>query len=351
MKRNTENTLKKALKTWLLSGAILVSAATVTACGSGTATDNEAEQAEPAGQETETENETNAFFTEIDGEDLVILFTTDVHHKLTEYMGYDGLMAIKRDVEDIIPDDQLIMVDCGDCLDGGELGEQTEGMGIAEIMDYVGIDVEVPGNHDFKYGVAKNVEIANASNFHYLSCNLRETASGKQVLEPYVMLEKGGKKIGIVGITTPQSTFSPEGSRDFAKTDALYDFSQDCMYEQMQTCVDQLREDGADYVIVVAHLGRDTDEFSSVDMIGHTTGIDAVIDGHEHIDIEMEIHQNANGEDVLLTSSGRYMEYVGELVIEPDGNLRSGLLHVSDYQKKDSETTDYIMDLKSKIEE
>lgn len=323
----------------------------LTACG----TSKKENTKEPQATMVE-EKEQHPFFADLEKDDRVILFTTDVHHKLTDYMGYDGLMSVKNKVQDIVTSDHAILVDCGDCLDCGDLGEQTKGKGIAQIMDYVGVDVAVPGNHDFKYGVANVKEIAQSANFQYLSCNLREISSGNQVLQPYTIIEKDGVKIGIIGVTTPSSTFTYEGSNDFAKeteevtidSSAVYDFSEDCLFEQVQNSVDQVKAEGAEYVVVVAHLGRDSENYSSLEMIKHTTGINAVIDGHEHIEIEMETCQNADGEDVVLTSSGEYMIAVGKLVIKSDGTISSSLLHVADYLEKDKETTEFIEELKNK---
>lgn len=294
------------------------------------------------------------FFSEIESDDLVVLFTTDVHSKMTDYFGYDGLVSVKNKVLNTISQDNLIMADCGDCLNGSELGEQTKGQGIAQIMDYVGIDVAVLGNNDFAYGVDSVKKIADSSKFKYLCCNLREISSGENVLDSYAILEKADKKIGIVGITTPNGAHSYEGCNDFLgfilseERDAkpVYDFSEDVFYEKIQKTVDEVRSEGVDYVILITHLGRDSEEYGSLEVIKNTTGVDAVIDGHEHIEIEMETHENAEGKDVVLTSAGEYMGAVGKLVINSEGEISSSLLHLCDYLEKDAKTTEFINQLK-----
>jgi len=331
--------LKKAA---CIVGAVFM-AVGIAACGGTTDKNDKASKAEEVKEEL-------PFFSDIKKDDLVILFTTDVHHKLTDYIGYDGLVSAKKKVLETISEDNLIMADCGDCLNGGEFGEKTKGYGIAQIMEYAGIDVAVPGNNDFAYGVDSVKKIADSLSFKYLCCNLREISSKKNVLEPYTILERGNKKIGIVAATTPGGTHSYEGCTDFLgqilkdESDAkpVYDFSEDIFFEQIQKAVDEVRAEGVDYVILISHLGRDVEDYGSVEVIKNTTGIDAVIDGHQHIEIEMETYQNAEGKDVVLTSSGEYMGAVGKLVIDKEGKISSSLLHLYDYLEKDAEATEFI---------
>lgn len=347
-------------KVVLFAGMLFVALAFL-ACGGKKDVDGEKEAAK---KEENTSAEKSAaekrrettFFSDMEKDDMVILFTTDVHHKLTDYFGYDGLMAVKKKVWDIVSEERTLLVDCGDCLNDGNLGEATKGMGVAQIMDYVGVDAAAPGNNDFAYGVAANIEIANTVKFQYLSCNLREKSTGGLVLKPYTVIEKSGKKIGIVGVTTPHHPHSYEGCTDFAESnqgtipeeEAVYDFSEDCIFEQVQNAVDGARGDGAELVIVLAHLGREAEDGTgSIAMIASTTGIDAVIDGHAHEEVEMETYPNKDGEDVVLTSSGELMKNVGKLVIKKDGTIESGLLPLRSFLDKDSETTAYIEGLKN----
>ena len=75
-------------------------------------------------------------------------------------------------------------------------------------------------------------------------------------------------------------------------------------------------------------------------MIGNTRGIDAVLDGHSHTVIEKETVKNLDGEDVLLTSTGTKLEYVGALTIAADGSISTALHDESLF--KDSGTAGYI---------
>ncbi|XME03811.1 hypothetical protein QYZ88_006440 [Lachnospiraceae bacterium C1.1] len=68
-------------------------------------------------------------------------------------------------------------------------------------MNAVGYDVAIPGNHEFDYGVDRFLELSQKADYPYISCNFRKN---KELLfEPYTIIEKAGKKIGFVGVTTP----------------------------------------------------------------------------------------------------------------------------------------------------
>ncbi len=310
------------------------------------------EQAE-AGEQEEAEKGTMAEQMGIQPEDLVILFTTDIHSKETDYIGYDGLAAYKKEVEAICGKERVILVDGGDTLNGSALGENTSGAAITEIMDEVGYVVATPGNNDFKFRVSNLQKLAQERKFCYLSCNLREISTGENVLEPYVILERADKRIAFIGVTTPKGTHTSAEFQDFAVEDEegetadnpTYDFSEEQFYERVQSVIDQVREQQVDYVILLTHLGYDGREYSSGELIQRTTGVDAVLDGHAHKAIEMEKSANAEGKEVLLSSAGQYLENIGQLVIAPDGTMEAKLLHVRNYREKDEAITKYIKDL------
>lgn len=349
--------MKKRTLTGIVA-AVLITVGICGGCNTGVASK---EDAGSSGQDTATveksdSNEENtAVQNGITPEDTVILFTTDIHNKLTEYIGYAGVAAYKKEVEAVCGADRVALADCGDSLDGSDLGEDTRGGAIIDIMNEVGYDVAVPGNHDFKYSVAQLKQLAQDADFCYLSCNLRELATVSPVLEPYTIVEKGGKRLAFIGVTTAESTFSKEEYQDFAMEredgsigeNPLYDFTQDDLYGQVQRTIDEAQGQDVDYVILLTHLGYDSSEYSSTELIAQTTGVDAVIDGHAHTEIPMEELRNANGETVIQTSAGEYLCNIGQLVIDADGKMTSKLLHVSEYTKKDDNITKYIENLKN----
>ncbi|MBR3130106.1 MAG: bifunctional metallophosphatase/5'-nucleotidase, partial [Clostridia bacterium] len=103
------------------------------------------------------------------------------------------------------------------------------------------------------------------------------------------------------------------------------------LYTVTQNAVDAARADGADYVIAMSHLGIEADcsPWTSSEVINNTTGIDVCLDAHSHTVIPGETVKNKDGEDVLLTSTGTKLAYVGVLTIDEDGTFHTMLIDES----------------------
>ena len=258
--------------------------------------------------------------------DLLILYTSDVHCAVDRGWGYVGLCAMKQRLS---KDYNLILVDDGDAIKGEPIGLFTKGESIINIMNAVGYDIAIPGNHEFDYGADYFLELTKKANFPYLSCNV--TKNGELVLEPWLIREIGGMKIGFVGVTTPDTLRGPnpqlfqDGNGSF-----LYGFMEDAsgekLCEAVQNAVDEVRAEGADYVVLLAHLGSDEEcrPWTYSDVISGTTGIDAVLDGHSH-DTAQVVMKNREGRDVVRSACGARMEHVGALHITRDGEISSEL--------------------------
>lgn len=288
---------------------------------------------------------------DIDSEDIVIMYTTDIHNKIDDYIGYAGLASYKKKVTEVCGTDHLALVDTGDCLDGGPLGEDSSGSAIITIMNYLGYDVAAPGNHEFVYGMDNYLQLTKQADFDCISCNLRDLSTMKQVLKPYSIIEKGGKKLAFIGVSTKDTeTMIPDnyylqGDTQMKK----YDVSEDVFYDQVQMTIDEVRNQGVDYVIALTHLGYKGGllDHTSGAMISKTTGIDVVIDGHAHKEWEMQELTNADGKKVILTSAGYYLMNIGQLVIDKEGNITTKLIRMADYLDKDKETAEFISTLEN----
>ncbi len=132
--------------------------------------------------------------------DLIILFTSDVHCAVDQGWGYTGLYAVK---EKLSRSENVLLVDCGDAIQGEPIGLLTGGEAIVSIMNVMGYDAAIPGNHEFDYGVEQFLALTEKANYPYLSCNF--TKNGEPVLKPWLIKEIGGMKIGFVGVTTPNT--------------------------------------------------------------------------------------------------------------------------------------------------
>ena len=265
-----------------------------------------------------------------EAKEIVILYTNDVHCGITDGLGYAGVARVKAAYE--AAGKEVILVDCGDSVQGDVIGTLSKGEAIVELMNEVGYDVATIGNHEFDYGMDqfnKNVSLAK---FQYVCCNFIND-NGEAVLKPYTIVEAGGKKIAFVGIDTPEA-FTKSTPTYFQDGEGNYIFSfcegnngQD-LYDKVQETVDAARTEGADYVIVLAHLGTDyqSSPWMSIDVIAKTSGIDVVLDGHSHSVISGDTMKNKDGNDVIFTSTGTKLANLGILTITGEGKMSSMLL-------------------------
>lgn len=275
--------------------------------------------------------------TAADADDIVVLYTNDIHCTNDEGMAYAAIAGYKAQMEDAIGADNVTLVDNGDAIQGAVLGTLSDGEWIVDIMNEVGYDLAIPGNHEFDFGMDQFLDIANnQADYQYLSCNFVDK-DGTAVLDPYAMVTYGDTDIAYIGISTPEtlSKSTPAFFQD-ENGNYIYGFCQgengQELYDRVQDTVDAARADGADYVVALAHLGEDlqSQPWMSTDVIANTTGIDAVLDGHSHTVEPEKIVKNADGEDVVLSQTGTKAESIGQLTIDTaTGEMNTELVPVA----------------------
>ncbi len=265
-----------------------------------------------------------AFAADI-SEETVILYTNDVHCAIN---GYPLLAAYRAQLID--DGKNVITVDAGDAIQGEIIGTKTKGSAIVDIMNAVGYDYAVPGNHEFDYGTDTFLELANTeAQYEYTSSNFVDLREDKSVFEPYYIKEMSGVKIAFIGITSPE-TFTkstPEYFKD-ENGNYIYGFSENEIYETVQSSADLAIAHGADVVVALSHLGIDgvQDGWRSTDVIANTSGIDVFIDAHSHETIASETYKNKNDEDVILTSGGTKFENFGQITVSADRSVEATLI-------------------------
>ena len=264
--------------------------------------------------------------TPADERDLIILFTSDVHCGIDQGWGYAGVYAMK---ENLSRDYNVLLVDNGDAIAGEPVGLLTRGDAIIDIMNSMGYDAAIPGNHEFDFGIEQFLSLTKKANFPYLSCNFNK--EGELVFEPWLLKEIGGMKIGFVGVTTPDTIRSsiPHYFQD-ENGNFIYGFLSDetgeAVYNAVQQSVDAVRAAGADYVVVLGHMGNshNYEPWMYSDVISHCSGIDAWLDGHTH-DLDQVIMKDKDGREVVRSGCGTKLAQIGALHITRDGKISSEL--------------------------
>ena len=253
-----------------------------------------------------------------DGFQLYIGHTNDVHGRIMPEedgsMGYAKLATLLKQARALT--DDILLLDGGDTLHGTNLANMFEGQTVLEIMDMLGYDAMVPGNHDFNYGAERLEEAAawaedNAS-LRILNANITD-ASGALVFQPYQIYDYNGFKVCVIGLTTPDTK-----TKSHPKNTEGLDFLSDEVVASAQAAID-IANELADFVIVLGHIGVVPDGDSGLTsriICQSIDGIDLFIDGHSHT--VMDGGELVNG--TLIVSTGQYLNNLGIVVVDVDAD-------------------------------
>ena len=277
--------------------------------------------------------ETNCFFG--DKADVTILYTNDVHTYIDNKSPkptYAAIAALKKSIEDTGRD--VLLVDAGDHIQGTAYGSMDDGATIIELMNEAGYDLATPGNHEFDYGMARAKAVLREADFTYVSCNWVDLRTGFNVLPSVKFFFVGGRKIAFVGVTTPE-TFTKSTPAYFmndAQTKYIYDIlggeDGQKLYDAVQKAIDKAEFWGADTIIGLGHLGVDpsSSPWTSEEVIAHTHGFTAFIDGHSHTVMANKQVTDASGKAVTLTQTGSYFKNIGKMTVGADGTITTELI-------------------------
>lgn len=234
---------------------------------------------------------------------VIILHSNDVHGNI---MGYSQMAALRDAFESLGA--EVILADAGDYSQGTPYVSTTKGADATEMMNAAGYDVATLGNHEFDYGYPQLKENLSKADFAVLCANILK--DGENAFQGNTIIEKDGVKIGFFGLDTPEA----QTKANPALMQGLSFYAEKELYACAQTQIDELRANGADIVVCLAHLGVDKESAPnrSTDLYANVTGLDFIIDGHSHT----VMVEGANGEPIQ--STGTAFEYVGMILIDSE---------------------------------
>ena len=250
---------------------------------------------------------------------IVIVYENDVHCNMEGYKKFAGIRDAIADTADVLT------VSSGDFLQGGAMGSVSRGGYVVAMMNAVGYDVVALGNHEFDYKIPRLINLSDSLEAPITCANFVSEGTTTPFFRPYVLKRVGSKNIAFVGVLTPQVLLAESYAFNDDSLLTLFDVPADKVVPMVQSAVDEARKAGADYVILLSHLGL-VPPVSSIEVIQNTAGIDAVLDGHSHTHVDERFEKNARGDSVLLTQTGSKFQTVGVLDIYPDGKLHSRLV-------------------------
>lgn len=270
-----------------------------------------------AEEATETVVEPYAVPADVAGK-AVILHSNDVHGAIE---GYAKMGTLKAMFEAAGAD--VIVVDAGDYIQGETYVSVSQGESAVELMNMAGYQLSALGNHEFDYGYDNMKALEEKASFEILAANI-VNEKGEPLFGTTKILEAGGHAIGFFGLDTPETATKAHP----AKIQGVKFLGGEDLYECATLNVGFLKEDGADIIVCLGHLGIDDETAAngnrSIDMLGKVSGIDVLIDGHSH-STEVEIAEKTNADrtvnGAVVTSTGTKFENIGVVIIDKDGNI------------------------------
>ncbi|ELY4508908.1 bifunctional 2',3'-cyclic-nucleotide 2'-phosphodiesterase/3'-nucleotidase [Cronobacter dublinensis] len=237
--------------------------------------------------------------------DLRILETTDLHSNMMDFDYYKDAPTEKfglvRTASLINAARQeaanSVLVDNGDLIQGSPLGDYMAAKGLKDgdvhpvykAMNTLDYAVGNLGNHEFNYGLDYLHKALAGANFPYVNANIIDAKTQKPLFTPYLIKEtqvkdKDGKphtlKIGYIGFVPPQIM-------TWDKANLSGKVTVNDITETARKYVPQMRAEGADLVVVVAHSGLSAEPYkalaeNSVYYLSQVPGVDAILFGHAH---------------------------------------------------------------------
>ena len=259
----------------------------------------------PASADYDYAANANIVYSSFEGK-TVILHSNDVHGALA---GYALMPALKAQYE--AAGAEVYMVDAGDFSQGTVYVSSSLGASAVAMMNAAGYDIVTLGNHEFDFGYQQLKHNLNSAKFSVICANVYLDETGETIYEPTKMIEtKSGLKLGFFGMETPETATKVNPA---LITEISFSTFDD-LYASAQLAVDSLKEQEADLIIGLCHLGVDAESaangYRSIDLYEKVPGIDFIIDGHSHT----VMTSGENGEPIQ--STGTQFANIGVVVID-----------------------------------
>ena len=290
--------------------------------------------------------------------DIIIMNTTDIHCAYAKYFGYSRLVNFKKEYEKT---NYVSLVDSGDYLQGGLIGNISNGKYIIDIMNEAGYDAATIGNHEFDYGMDALSNRIDEFNGDILSCNFKYIGKYEdkfETVKPYTIKTFGIYKVGYVGVTTPETLVSSNPKNFKEDGEIAYSFTANSsteFYNCIQNNIDACKNAGADYVILLSHTGNNEENkpYTSTDIINNTTGYVAFMDGHAHKDVNWTTVKDKNNNDILYSECGTELKEFSTLTIKKNGELETNYVAYdsNNPSEKDNSMETFINTIKADVDE
>ena len=275
-------------------------------------------------------------------DEITILHTNDTHSRIEagKYagMGFAKISSLINDYRS--QSENVLVLDAGDTFHGQTIANLVKGESVVKVLNAIGYDAMVPGNHDFNYGQQRLLELDQMADFPILAANVKK--GSETVLQPYLIKNVAGLKVVIFGLATPETTYKthPKNVEGLTFEDPV---------KVAKAMVNQF-EDKADLIIALSHLGiSHGSNYTSKKVDEEVSGIDIIVDGHSHSKLDKGLQVN----DTLIVMAGEYDKNLGVVkVTVEDGQIKDKKVEmITKDQTANLNEDKKILDLVAEIKE
>ncbi len=244
---------------------------------------------------------------------LRIYHTNDTHGRLEadDYAGSMGFARIKTLIDQGEKEfENVLYLDAGDTFHGQVITNLNQGEAAVHLLNVMGCDALTLGNHDFNFGQQRLQELSDIASFPLLAANLKnEDGSDSKLAENYIIKDMKGIKVGIFGLSTPETAYKTHPKNVEGLTFANPVETAKEMVQELQGEVD--------VIVALTHLGLSQgSEYTSRDVAENVSGIDVIIDGHSHSKLDNGLMVNGT----LIASANEYDKFLGVVDITLSAN-------------------------------
>lgn len=275
---------------------------------------------------------------------LIIMHTNDTHGYDQRADGINGIATLK-DLKDEFESQgyNVLLVDAGDAIQDNNLVNMSKGASAIKIFNAAGYDAQTLGNHEFDYGQEVLEARMKEAKYDIVSANVIVEATGKNYVKPRTIIQKGDVKVGVFGLSTPETMVStnPKNVRGLKFLD------HEELYKCAQKQVDELKAAGCDVIVTLAHIGstKKAGYATAEDIIANVKGIDVFVDGHDHM-----VKNNINPGNALHVSTGSYTKNIG-VVKYQDGKWVADPYPYGRFVSEDNEVKKIVDEEAAKVSE
>lgn len=245
--------------------------------------------------------------------ELVVIHLNDVHGRAEEGnydgMGYPKVASIINEYRKVLGQENVLYLDAGDNTHGTTFATLEKGESMIKLSNEMKLNAMTLGNHDFNYGMEQLYKLENLADFKFLTSNVLNK-NGKPIGEKYIIKKIRGVKVGIFGLTTPETMYkaNPQIVKDLTFSDPI---------DTAKKITKELKGKGVQFIIAVTHLGDDPAtkyEWQSIDLAEAVPAINLIVDGHSHTALKDKTVVNG----VTIVQTGEYDKNLGIVKIDFD---------------------------------